>query len=213
VELRKSDIHGIGVFVTADLPKDANPFPINGPNNGETLHLTNAFVEALPEQAQVLIKKFYLRDEDGTIPVPKSGLVSGLGISFYCNSANSITKDGVQRSIGNLEVNATLDHTGYTEMYTTRRIAKDKELLLTYTVEMSARTTGTIDSSESKKVTKFPCEVALLTECYICQDPLNDDDSNVVVDKGCSCSNCKVHEEYALKWFKKKFTLSFTPAR
>ena len=208
-ELRASPIDGIGVFAWRDMPANVNPFPFNGPPSSRTLDLTPTDLSALSAPAKAKVLKFFLRNPDGSYPVPLAGLIAALGTSFYMNSAVAVDDRGREtRGIGNVEIGEELDSSGYTAMRTTRPIREGEELLFSYSISQSGRSTATLVDGAAARL-----PTAGFMECRVCNEDIPSAHAAGVVDIGCPCVNSVLHKKCATKWFRPRIELTFKQNR
>ena len=193
LELRKSDIHGIGVFAITQLQKGTSVGDYNRQPSPYSIDYTETGISELPDNhVQKVIKSFILTNNNGAYPIPEHGLNCTLGVTFYINSCQDTDKEA------NVEFGNKRDKSGFTEIITTRTIEKDEELLLPYSIDISRRGMTTIDKEGNCH--ELPEDVVPC--CRVCQDDLPMNSSKEVIDIGCNCRNNKrMCQGCAVKWF------------
>jgi SET domain-containing protein len=80
--LQPSEIHGVGVFAIADIPKGQYIFE---PDDSETVFVPSGDTEALPEKLRLLYEDFCVL-KDGVYECPAS--FNSLTPSWYLNSSS-----------------------------------------------------------------------------------------------------------------------------
>ena len=120
--IKKSNIHGIGVFAIKDIPKNTNPF--KNTNNKYIKYnfkkITSSELLTLDKEVIKMIKDYFAKEENGDYYVPVVGL-NGLDISFYMNHSKKPNIDIV-----------TLKSSDAVVFKTNKLIKKGKELLIDY---------------------------------------------------------------------------------
>ena len=201
LELRKSDIHGVGVFAITQLQKGTALGDYNRTPCPSTIDFTGEEISKLPNHVQNIVKSFILPSNNDVYSIPEHGLACTLGVTWYINSCQGTDKDA------NVEFGNKRDMSGFTEIITTRKIEKDEELLLPYSTEISRRGMTTIDNAGNCH--ELPEDVVPC--CRVCQDDLPMNSSKEVVDIGCNCNNNKrMCQGCAVKWFTQHITMKFT---
>jgi hypothetical protein len=128
VEIRPSDIDGVGVFANRLIPKGTILFQFNCNPTHETVDFTPAEIETLNPDAQRIIIKFFL-NENGYYAIPKHGIACALGMSFYINSSS--------QEKANVKFGTKIDLSGYREIIANRKICPNEELMLPYSLPSS----------------------------------------------------------------------------
>jgi SET domain-containing protein len=82
--IKKSEVHGIGVFAIKDIPTDTNPFENTiGCDDKNVVTLNESDIKHLSKGVKKMIDSFY-HQSDGQYIIPIRGLNS-LDISYYLN--------------------------------------------------------------------------------------------------------------------------------
>ncbi|KAL7451491.1 hypothetical protein ACHAWC_003324 [Mediolabrus comicus] len=133
VEIRPSQIHGVGIFANRAIPKGTQVFKFNCKPTHKTVDCSQDEIDSLLPDAQRMVKKFFL-PRRGCYPIPKHGIACALGLSFLVNSCEV---EDVFDFNANLEFGDKKDFSGYLEIVAARKIDPDEELVLSYTFDRS----------------------------------------------------------------------------
>lgn len=203
VDLRASEVHGIGVFAMTDIPKGTHLFKFNGAPTSATTDLSPQELSTLDEHVQFTVRKFFLPNSDGSFPIPAHGLSCALGLSFFMNSSHDT------QHTANVEFGNKRDESGFTEIVTSRDIKRDEELLVPYRIENSMRGMSTIANGGDSLERRDPLPEDVLDSCRICMKDLpSAANPTDVVDIGCNCRNdSRMCRGCAQKWFLKRITI------
>lgn len=120
--LRRSSIHGVGLFAIREIPKGVNPFKRVSPIDNIIVDVSEEEVESLPLEIKDYIKNFFAKDDRNNYPVLGNGL-NALDITFFLNHSDTpnVTSD---------EEYVPLDT--YCPYKTLRKIEKGEELTQNY---------------------------------------------------------------------------------
>ncbi len=129
VEIRTSQLDGVGIFANREIPKGTQVFKFNCKPTLKTVDCSQEEIGSLLPDAQRMVKKFFL-PRNGCYPIPKSGLACVLGLSFLVNSCGVKAK-------ANLKFGDKKDFSGYLEIVAARKIDPDEELCLPYKFDPS----------------------------------------------------------------------------
>lgn len=154
---------------------------------------------------QKLVKDFIKPDDDGMYSIPKSGLISKLGIDMYTNSCHGT---GIE---ANVEFGVSRDSSGFAEVVASRNINAGEELLLPYEVENSIRVNKSICTQDGQE-RLVPLQEDIVNQCRVCREDLTSDSSGIV-DIGCKCKDSTVHLKCANKWFGQHITIELKQHR
>ena len=143
LELRKSDMHGVGFFAITQLQKGIAIGNFNQKPCPSNIDFTREEISKLPNHVQNIVKYFILPSNNDVYTIPEHRLKCSLGVTWYINSGNKSVLSG------------------FTEIITTRTVEKDEELLLPYSTEISRRGRNCHELPEDV----VPC-------CRVCQDDL-----------------------------------------
>jgi hypothetical protein len=129
VELRPSQLDGVGIFANREIPRGTQVFKFNCKPTLKTVDCSQEEIDSLPPHAQRMVEKFFL-PRNGCYPIPKPGLAYALGLSFFVNSCGVKAK-------ANLKFGDKKDFSGYLEIVAARKIDPDEELFLPYKFDRS----------------------------------------------------------------------------
>lgn len=118
--LKKSDVHGVGVFAIKDIPVDIDPFENTiGCDDKDVVILNESDISNLNKGVKKMIDSFY-HETNGKYLIPVKGLNS-LDISYYLNHSSEPNLTHYQ------------DHNcGMFNFRTIKEIKKGEELFINY---------------------------------------------------------------------------------
>jgi len=112
--LKRSKVHGIGIFAIKEIPKGIDPFIAEA--RPKWIKINKKEFGKMHKENHKLLDDFFWFDKQGNGWVPECG-ISGMGVSFYSNHSK---KPNIKR----------IDEDG--NFITLRKIKKDEELLVDY---------------------------------------------------------------------------------
>lgn len=200
---------GIGVFAIKDIAKDTAVFRYNTEPNREMINISKSDVESLPPHARKLVEDFIIPNNDGIYPIPRSGLISRLGIDMYTNSCQGTEFEA------NVCFGDVTDSSGYVEVISTKDIKSGDELLLPYEIENCIRGKMHVTTENGKETTRItPDSIVSGSECRVCNERLDKIDPRDLVNIGCTCAEHSILcRTCAHQWFGKHIIIELKQHR
>lgn len=120
--IKRSKVHGVGVFAIKDIPKGINPFKnLVDENKKEYIDIHKNKIKNLSKDVKKMLDDYLGINEDNTYSIPIDG-INKMDISFFMNHSNN----------PNISIENSKDTEKYVIFYAKRNIKKGEELLINY---------------------------------------------------------------------------------